>query len=246
MPKLQYPIPLYFNYVGALPDLLEAAVASVKHTKVRVIVNTESQPIPFTKCLNKILRDVGDEPHFMFMHYDAEIVDQGIFDKLFELYEKAPEKVCSVTSTNITDLLVLYNTQKIRKLGGWDEGFSNSFMELDLRKRIGENNMLQLILYPDSPDAPQINHKNASSLRNNEVQGNIASVYDETFTKDIVRFYDKYPNEKKTQVYYDFVFKLKKFSNSSLNNINVNETVKLEEKLWRNDNGCDKIRRFLP
>ena len=49
-------IPIYFNYVGKYPSLLERAVKSIPD-RFEVRVNHNDTPQPFTKCLNKILNE---------------------------------------------------------------------------------------------------------------------------------------------------------------------------------------------
>ena len=103
-------IPLYFNYVGKYPDILKRAVKSIPD-RFDVRVNHNDNPVPFTKCLNKILNSV-ETPIWFFMHYDAEILDSTIFDKIIDLYLLTPN-AASFTSCDITDLLLLFNTQEI-------------------------------------------------------------------------------------------------------------------------------------
>jgi hypothetical protein len=194
MKEITYPIPLYFNYIGTMHSLLGKAISSIQHPKIKVCINAIPKPVPFTKCLNKILAEV-DTPCFFFMHYDAEVIDQTIFDKMIELYENSDDTLASVTSCNITDLLVLYDTNRIRTLGGWDEHFKNSYMEMDLRIRIAQAGFVQTIMY-DLPCPPEMIHKEASALRNREKEGNISQVYDVTFINDIKRFYSKHPEQE--------------------------------------------------
>lgn len=195
-------IPLYFNYVGSLPHLLEKAVASISHPRIEVRVNREDKPVPFTKCLNKILAEV-ETPCFFFMHYDAQVLDNSVFDKMIDLYNTNPDKTAHVSVCEITDLLILFNTKIIKKLGGWDESFMNSYMELDLRNRIHKAGYMQPVIYPELCP-PEMSHEDASSLRNNSVEGNIASVYNKSFKNDIMRFYSKYPDMEKPELYKEW------------------------------------------
>lgn len=196
-------IPLYFNYVGTFPKMLDKAVASINHPRIEVRVNMKDKPVPFTKCLNEILAAV-ETPCFFFMHYDAQVLDNTVFDKMIENYERDPENTASVSVCEITDLLVMFNTEKIRKLGGWDEGFKNSYMELDLRMRIHATGYLQPVLYT-SLCPPEMTHEDASSLRNNTVEGNIVAVYNDSYRKDIIRYYSKYPELDKPADYEGWV-----------------------------------------
>ena len=204
-------IPLYFNYIGVFPQLLESAQKSISHPKIEVRINAEQTPVPFTKCLNKILANV-DAPCFFFMHYDAEITDNSIFDKMLKCYEQNGSSVASVCACNITDLLILFNTKLIREIGGWDEHFANSFMELDLRNRIIEAGYKQPIMYPELGCPVEMIHKASSSLRNNTIEGNICIIYDETYKRDIKHYYDKYPEIEKPDYLDDWLSGRLKFS----------------------------------
>jgi hypothetical protein len=186
-------IPIYFNYSGRYHNLLERAIKSIP-TRFEVRVNHNDNPIPFTKCLNKILSEV-ETPIWFFMHYDAEILDDTIFDKIIDLYLLTPNAASS-TSCDITDLLVLFNTKKIKSIGGWDEGLKNSYMDLDLRQRIYDFNFSQPIVY-NNVSPIEINHKDASSLRNPEDrENNLTNVYDVTFREDYEYFYNKWESRK--------------------------------------------------
>jgi GT2 family glycosyltransferase len=182
-------IPIYFNYVGKYPHLLDRAVNSIP-SRFEIRVNNNSEPVPFTKCLNKILNEV-DTPIWFFMHYDAEIMDESIFDKVIDQYLLTPNAASS-TSCDITDLLVLYDTEKIKSIGGWDEKLKNSYMDLDLRQRIYDFGFSQPILY-NVVNPIEINHKDASSLRKREdKENNLTNVYDITFREDYEYFYTKW------------------------------------------------------
>lgn len=186
-------IPIYFNYSGVYPNLLERAIKSIP-TRFEVRVNHNDIPIPFTKCLNKILYEV-ETPIWFFMHYDAEILDSCIFDKIIDLYILTPNAASS-TSCDITDLLVLFDTEKIKSIGGWDENLKNSYMDLDLRQRIYDFNFSQPIVY-NTVSPIEINHRDASSLRNPEDRkNNLTNVYDKTFREDYEYFYNKWEKRK--------------------------------------------------
>ena len=182
-------IPIYFNYVGKYPSLLERAIKSIPD-RFEVRVNHNDTPQPFTKCLNKILNEV-ETPIWFFMHYDAEILNTSIFDKIIDLF-LLDVNAASSTACNITDLLVLYNTEKIKSIGGWDENLKNSYMELDIRQRIYNSGYSQPIVY--SMDCPiEIDHKDASKLRNpNDAKNNLSDVYKITFKEDYDYFYKKW------------------------------------------------------
>jgi hypothetical protein len=182
-------IPVYFNYIGKYPKLLERAVKSIPN-RFEVRINHNENPVPFTKCLNKILYSV-ETPLWFFMHYDAEILDSSIFDKIIDLY-LLNSNAASSTACDITDLLVLYNTDKIKSIGGWDENLKNSYMEIDLRQRIYDSNYSQPIVY--NIDCPsEINHKDASILRKKEdYDYNLSSIYEKTFIEDYNYFFTKW------------------------------------------------------
>lgn len=182
-------IPIYFNYVGKYPKLLERAVKSIPD-RFDIRINHNEVPVPFTKCLNTILNSV-ETPIWFFMHYDAEILDASIFDKIIDQYLLNPNAASS-TACDITDLLVLFDTEKIKSIGGWDENLKNSYMELDIRERIYEAGLSQPIIYNVvCPD--EINHDAASSLRNPEdSDNNLTHVYKITFREDYDYFYDKW------------------------------------------------------
>jgi GT2 family glycosyltransferase len=182
-------IPVYFNYVGKYPDLLERAIKSIPE-EYEVRVNSPGVK-PFTQCLNDILNSV-ETPIWFFMHYDAEILDTSIFQKMIDLYEKTPN-AAAVCSSEITDLFILFDTKKIKSIGGWDEGFKNSYMEIDLRERIYNAGLTQPILYFPSLCPPEINHTDASKLRDpKDSENNLNNVYIKTFEEDYLYFKEKY------------------------------------------------------
>lgn len=182
-------IPLYLNYVGKYPKLLERAIKSIPE-RFEVRVNHNETPVPFTKCLNKILNSV-ETPIWFFVHYDAEILDPTIFDKIIDQYLLYPNAASS-TACDITDLLVLFNTEKIKQIGGWDENLKNSYMEIDLRQRIYDYGFSQPIVY-NVVCPNEINHDDASLLRNPEdSKNNLADLYKRTFKEDYEYFYKKW------------------------------------------------------
>lgn len=192
-------IPIYFNYIeNTFPDLLEDAVKSITHDKLQVHVSRHFKPKPFTQCLNAIQKEClerGDK-YWMFMHYDAEILDNSIIDMILDRYENPQdgEKIASVCACHITDLLILFDTKRIQELGGWNELFNNSYMELDLTARIVKNGMTQPIIYlSDCPD--QISHKESSSLRNKNKKGSLVKVYSKTYENDMRNYYRIYHPE---------------------------------------------------
>lgn len=190
-------IPLYFNYIeDTFPKMLEDAVNSVKHDRIEVRVVRHAKAKPFTQCLNAIQNECLERKNkcWMFMHCDAEILDTAIIDMILDRYENPQdgEQIASVCACAITDLLVLYDTERIQELNGWDEkNFDNSYMEIDLRNRIIANNFTQPILY--SSDCPkQMSHKESSSLRNKNKDGNLFEVYSKSFEKDMRNYFRIY------------------------------------------------------
>lgn len=182
-------IPLYLNYVAKYPKLLERAIKSIPE-RFEVRVKHNETPVPFTKCLNKILNSV-ETPIWFFVHYDAEILDPTIFDKIIDQYLLYPNAASS-TACDITDLLVLFNTEKIKQIGGWDENLKNSYMEIDLRQRIYDYGFSQPIVY-NVVCPNEINHDDASLLRNPEdSKNNLADLYKRTFKEDYEYFYKKW------------------------------------------------------
>jgi len=192
-------IPIYFNYIeNTFPDLLEDAVKSITHEKLEVHISRHVKPKPFTHCLNAIQKECLDrgDKYWMFMHYDAEILDNSIIDMIINRYEnpKKGEKIASVCACHITDLLILFDTKRIQELGGWNELFNNSYMELDLTARINNSGMTQPIIYlSDCPE--QISHKESSSLRNKNKKGSLVKVYSKTYESDMRNYYRIYHPE---------------------------------------------------
>lgn len=193
-------IPLYFNYIeNTFPKLLDNAVNSIKHNRLEVKVIRHVKPKPFTQCLNAIQKECleRNEKCWMFMHCDAEILDNSIIDMILKRYENPQngEKIASVCACAITDLLILYDTNLIQELNGWDEkNFNNSYMEIDLHNRIISRGFTQPILYKS--DCPkQMSHKESSSLRNKNKKGSLFKVYSKSYEQDMRNFYKIYhPN----------------------------------------------------
>ena len=190
-------IPLYFNYIeNTFPKLLEDAVNSIKHDRLEVKVVRHIKAKPFTQCLNAIQRECleRNDKCWMFMHCDAEILDNSIIDMILKRYENPQngEKIASVCACAITDLLILYDTKNIQKLNGWDEkNFKNSYMEIDLHNRIVKNGFTQPILY--NMDCPkQMSHKESSSLRNKNKEGSLVKVYSKSYEHDMRNFFRIY------------------------------------------------------
>jgi hypothetical protein len=195
-------IPLYFNFTGKYQNLLDLALKSVSSIDlIEVIVHEEKPTKPFTYCLNKILEK--NNGLWFFMHYDAEVIDENIFNILISKYNENIELTASVASCDIVDLLALYDSNKLKKINGWDSEFLNSYMELDLRNRIYENNLIQPIIY-NSVCPPEIIHNNASSLRRkDDSENNLYHTYVHSLKNDIKRFVEKYPNQSYDKELYE-------------------------------------------
>lgn len=189
-------IPLYFNYIeNTFPELLEKAVKSIDHDRIEVHVMRHEVPKPFTHCLNMIQKECvlrGDKCWF-FMHCDAEILDNTLFDLMIKRYENPEnEKIAAVCACHITDLLILYDTTVVKSIGGWDDvNFYNSYMTLDMRNRFIKNGFTQPIMY-DVPCPVQMSHKESSSLRDNRKKGNLFKVYSSSYEHDLRNFFRIY------------------------------------------------------
>ena len=139
------------------------------------------------------------------MHYDAQILDPNILDIMLNKYYENKEITASVCASSITDLLILFDTEKIKKIGGWDEEFQNSYMELDLRNRIFLNGLIQPIIY-DAVCPKEINHDEASKLRNkNDQENNLYKVYVKSLKNDMIKFKEKYPQQLIDEVLFEKV-----------------------------------------
>jgi hypothetical protein len=207
---LQSRAPLYFNFVGHREDLLEAAVASVPSDICEVRVKRHVKPKPFTICLNEILKEVTDnnEPYFIFMHYDAQILDREIIIELHEEWKNRSrglalnhlsKKSGFISACGLLDLLTLYDVAVLNDLGGWDEGLNNCWMEYDLV------NMCHMVRPPvpypaiyGGLDIPNVlSHKDASKLRagprNHNEPDNINHIYRQTRPRDFEYYYRKWP-----------------------------------------------------
>ena len=205
---IKSPVPFYLNFVGKRRDLLNKAIESVPKDICELRLLKHSSPIPFTRCLNRMLEECLDnkDKNFIFMHYDAEILDKSI---ILEIVNEWKHKEISkrthgnnasnpafVSACGLTDLLVLFDVETINDLGGWDENLKNSFMELDLMNRCHMilPSIPYPILYPNVTEVKgKLIHKSASALRNREAQENIKHVYDISMPKDFEYFHKKWP-----------------------------------------------------
>lgn len=187
-------IPLYFNYIGSYPEILDRAIKSIPE-RFEVKVNWNENPVPFTKCLNHILETETSQIWF-FMHYDAEILDPSIFDKMLDVYDDGLDHegrpIAAVSSCSILDLLILIDSERVKFVGGWDEGLKNSYMEVDLRKRIYDAGFGNPIIYEGSECPIEMSHNDYSLLRDPEKEGNISHIYKKSLEEDFTYFYTKW------------------------------------------------------
>jgi hypothetical protein len=205
------PIPLYFNFIGCREDLLDRAIKSIPKNICDVRVQRWDSPQPFTKCLNKILNECEKE-RFLFMHYDAEIINESIILELEHewrtqaVLKENPywqhrknlwgiDELAFIAATSIPDLLTLYNVELMKDLGGWDEGLNNSYMDLDLCERLNVLEIPHLFLHRGKDEIEGVLHhkETASQLRNPDHPDNIAAVYDTTYPRDFEYFWSKWP-----------------------------------------------------
>ena len=192
--------PLYFNYSGARRDLLDRAIDSYQSHADHLIdirVNYSVQPRHFSKCLNEILRAVGTEKKFFFAHYDSEIESCLPIETML----KDNSNSAILSWTLVTDLLMLVDTDKVKSVGGWDELFCNSYMELDLINRLAQEGMPLKVINDTIHHGNGLLHNDASVLRSKVQAENIAKVYSETFLKDALNYYTRYGQGIKDPAY---------------------------------------------
>ena len=196
------PIPFYFNFVGAREDLLERAVASVPKDICDVRVQRWEKPHPFTKSLNKILREC-DSKLFFFMHYDATVQHPDILLAMVDEWRRrtralqlrpGSERTPFVPACGVVDILILYDTEVMEDIGGWDEGFNNSWMELDMNNIAHQLCLPIPVIFPGKENIPgYLDHKDFSTLRDPDNPENIKSTYDITLPRDFEYYYRKWP-----------------------------------------------------
>lgn len=207
-------VPLYFNYAGVREDLLNIAVESVPKDicEVRILkwgskslgIIPNTMP-PFSYCLNKILNEC-EKDFFIFMHYDAKILNEEIVLEIIEEYinRRRAEawlpnsKVSAFVSALDTsmDCLTVYNCQVLKKLGGFDESYLDSYMESDLIQKCHLLGIPHPHLYPYALGwrnhiEGKFDHQEGI-LRDEFFEENLKNKYRETFPKDFERFWSKW------------------------------------------------------
>ena len=185
-------VPLYFNYVGSQRDLLDRAIASyntVAGDLIEIRVHYAHSPRKFTVCLNEILK-INDEP-YLFSHFDAVLESRSAIENLINF--KRSDDCALVGHCAIVDLLMLVVPSRLRKINGWDEAFSNSWMDLDLYSRLSPAGLSMKILHNDILDGRGVSHLSASSSRNDPV---IKKVYAKTMMEDLETYYGRHGSKK--------------------------------------------------
>lgn len=181
-------IPLYFNYVGSQKDLLERAIESYDRVAGDIIdvrVHYSVRPRKFSTCLNEILK-INDQPYF-FAHYDSVLEDRSAIENILALKRDSTTGI--VGHTCIVDLLMLVIPDVIRQVNGWDEAYSNSWMDLDLYQRMHVRGLGHKVVHPDIEQGRGVDHSKASSSRVDPV---LKQIYAKTMLEDTNTFYDRY------------------------------------------------------
>lgn len=180
--------PLYFNYVGAQRDLLDRAIESYDSVAGDILdirVHYSHKPRKFSTCLNEILK-INDEP-YLFSHFDAVLESRTTIENILNFSRGS---TCAIVAhCAIVDLLMLVVPSNVRKIGGWDESFCNSWMDLDLYNRLGPAGLTMDILHRDIVDGRGIAHLSASSSRNDPM---IRKVYARTMREDLETYYSRH------------------------------------------------------
>ena len=200
--------PLYFNYSGSRRDLLDRAITSYeKHAGhlLDIRVNYSVKPRKFTACLNEILRACSNEKRYFFAHYDSELESAEPIVKMLE----DDSGSALISWTNITDLLMLVDVEQVNSVSGWDESFSNSYMEIDLINRLIEVEKTIKVVHPIL-EGEGLLHNNASTIRDKNQADNIAYVYGQTLLKDALLYYTRYGKGKDEPLYIEMTEHVKK------------------------------------
>jgi len=181
-------VPLYFNYVGSQRNLLDRAIGSYDSIAGDILdirVHYSHRPRKFSVCLNEILR-LNDEP-YLFSHFDAVLESRTAVENLVN-YNR--DSNCAILGhCALVDLLMLVVPSQVRKVGGWDESFSNSWMDLDLYNRLGPAGLKLDILHRDIVDGRGVAHLDASSSRKDPT---IKKEYTKTMMQDLNTYYSRY------------------------------------------------------
>ena len=183
-------VPLYFNFVGSRRDMLDTAMESYDRVAGHLIdvrVHYSYRPRRFTECLNEILK-TNDEPYF-FAHFDSVLTDISAIEKILSF--PRPQTAGLVAHCLIVDLLMLVIPKNVRTIGGWDEAYSNSCMDLDLHQRLHRSGKTLHLMHSDVEQGRGVDHFNASAARKDPA---MRKVYGVTMQQDYDRYYDKYHN----------------------------------------------------
>jgi hypothetical protein len=181
-------VPLYFNYVGAQRDLLDRAIASYESIAgdlLDIRVHYANAPRKFSTCLNEILK-INDEPYF-FAHFDSVLEKRSAVQNILD--RERGESTAIVGHCAIVDLLMLVVPAAVRRVGGWDEKFSNSWMDLDLYNRLAGSGLAVDVLHRDAVDGRGVLHLSASSARNDPV---MKKVYAASMMDDLESYYERH------------------------------------------------------
>lgn len=181
-------VPLYFNYVGSQRDMLDRAIESYDKLAGDILdirVHYSHRPRKFSTCLNEILK-LNDEP-YLFSHFDAVLQSRSAVENLLG-FRRDPD--CAIIGhCALVDLLMLVIPDKVRVVGGWDEAFSNSWMDLDLYNRLGPAGLRIDVIHRDIIDGRGVAHLDASSSRKDPT---IKKVYTKTMREDLDTYYSRY------------------------------------------------------
>ena len=112
---------------------------------IDVRVHYSYRPRRFTECLNEILK-TNDEPYF-FAHFDSVLTDISAIEKILSF--PRPQTAGLVAHCLIVDLLMLVIPKNVRTIGGWDEAYSNSCMDLDLHQRLHRSGKTLHLMHSD-------------------------------------------------------------------------------------------------
>lgn len=180
--------PLYFNYVGSQRDLLDRAIESYDRLAGDILdirVHYSHKPRKFSTCLNEILR-LNDQP-YLFSHFDTVLQSRSAVENILSFRRDAD---CAIVGhCALVDLLMLVVPDMVRTVGGWDESFSNSWMDLDLYNRLGPAGLKIDVIHRDVVDGRGIAHLDASSSRKDPT---IKKVYTKTMREDLETYYSRY------------------------------------------------------
>jgi hypothetical protein len=190
-------IPVFIPVVNRF-DLLKLAVDSVpiRLSTEPVIINNSGAPLPyefhhysiidveppktFSETQNLMLEMAESKPFYFFLHSDAED-NEGILDKLFDMARLQLGRWGAIF-TNY-DALVCYNTEAMKAIGGWDEGFEWYHSDSDCYRR------LRLAGYPTLESNLHVKHTPSQTLNSDPA---IAQKVNHMFAGRCKRYADKW------------------------------------------------------